>query len=473
MKRPVLLAIMALSGLIFAGLVIYGWTYRYGAPKVTEPEQFQRLRVPYVGRQLELASDAVTAAVWQELPRLEVPLMHQITEKPWPRGLTPAVRVQAYHDGEDIYFLLEWDDDRPDQTVTIEAFADACAVLLPMKPDAPAQSIMMGFSSLSNIWHWRADADAEHWQGAKPAAEAYADHYNPFEQKEVHSISVRKIPSAVEDLLAERPGSLTSKEHQIVQGRGVWQNGLWRVVFRRSLATADQEGDAQIPSGETPAAFAVWDGDQGDRGSRKSIGDWVILEIEPAPAARGSAASQFRQNRYGYFPSGSALGLGALMLLPAAEVQSSEAPASGKEPVVIDIKAKRFEFTPSNVTVQKGDLVTIRLESLDVTHGLYLDGYGIQLKVRPGMADKATFLADKAGRFSFRCSETCGEFHPYMIGYLSVEPNTRFHVYLVGILAAFGGVSALVLFVARKPKGTPLVCPPKTDPGVRRVSVVG
>jgi cytochrome c oxidase subunit 2 len=93
------------------------------------------------------------------------------------------------------------------------------------------------------------------------------------------------------------------------------------------------------------------------------------------------------------------------------------------------------------------------MESLDVTHGLYLDGYGINIKARPGLIGKATFVADKPGRFSFRCSETCGEFHPYMIGFLEVTPNTRFNLFLWAIGIAFVLILGLVLCRSKQENG--------------------
>ena len=108
---------------------------------------------------------------------------------------------------------------------------------------------------------------------------------------------------------------------------------------------------------------------------------------------------------------------------------------------------------PSEITVRKGERITFRLESLDVTHGLYLDGYGVQIKADPTQVGKATFVADKGGRFTFRCSETCGEFHPYMVGYLTVTPNTRFHVFVVITLVAGAAIAAGLVLVSFRKKG--------------------
>ena len=95
-----------------------------------------------------------------------------------------------------------------------------------------------------------------------------------------------------------------------------------------------------------------------------------------------------------------------------------------------EIKAKKFSYTPNIIKINKEDVVTIRLISEDVHHGLYLDGYEINTSAHPGQDGSLKFVADKTGRFSFRCSVTCGEFHPYMVGYLRVEPNSRFLTYV-------------------------------------------
>lgn len=103
---------------------------------------------------------------------------------------------------------------------------------------------------------------------------------------------------------------------------------------------------------------------------------------------------------------------------------------------VIEIRARRFAYEPNIVRVQKGETVQIRLISEDVRHGLYLDGYELQTTASPGQEGTLKFVADKTGRYSFRCAVTCGEFHPYMIGYLVVEPNWRYYggIGLVGLM---------------------------------------
>lgn len=113
---------------------------------------------------------------------------------------------------------------------------------------------------------------------------------------------------------------------------------------------------------------------------------------------------------------------------------------------LFEIRARKFEYTPNIITVDKGDRVTFRLISEDVTHGLYVDGYDVKTSAYPGQDGNLTFVADKTGKFSFRCSVTCGEMHPYMIGYLRVGANTRLYSFvgIVVVLALLNMGSMLI-----------------------------
>ncbi len=96
------------------------------------------------------------------------------------------------------------------------------------------------------------------------------------------------------------------------------------------------------------------------------------------------------------------------------------APAQAR---TIDVTARQFAFEPATVEVQRGDTVTIHFQSLDAEHGLFIDGYDVDLKAEPGKSAAVTFVADQAGKFQIRCSVSCGVLHPFMIGEMQVDPD--------------------------------------------------
>ena len=81
----------------------------------------------------------------------------------------------------------------------------------------------------------------------------------------------------------------------------------------------------------------------------------------------------------------------------------------------ITLDATQFEFAPGRVQVSQGDHVTITLVASDVVHGFYLDGYGIEERVEPGLTKQIEFVADRTGKFRYRCSVTCGPLHPFIV----------------------------------------------------------
>ncbi len=98
------------------------------------------------------------------------------------------------------------------------------------------------------------------------------------------------------------------------------------------------------------------------------------------------------------------------------------------EPVThtITMTADQFSFDPPVLRVNQGDRVRLTLHAADVVHGFYLDAYGLQTRVEPGLSQHIEFVAGQAGKFRYRCSVSCGGLHPFMIGELVVSPNRPF-----------------------------------------------
>jgi heme/copper-type cytochrome/quinol oxidase subunit 2 len=106
----------------------------------------------------------------------------------------------------------------------------------------------------------------------------------------------------------------------------------------------------------------------------------------------------------------------------------------------LTLDLSQYAFSPGRVQVNAGDTVILTLKADDVVHGFYLDGYGIKQRVEPGIDQQINFVADRRGKFRYRCSVTCGPLHPFMIGELVVGPNL-FVWRAIGVtLVAFTGL---------------------------------
>lgn len=89
----------------------------------------------------------------------------------------------------------------------------------------------------------------------------------------------------------------------------------------------------------------------------------------------------------------------------------------------VTLRAGQFAFDPPVLRVNRGDRLVITLQAADVVHGWYLDGYDLNASVTPGVSSRVEFVADRTGKFRYRCSVSCGNMHPFMVGELIVAPN--------------------------------------------------
>lgn len=80
-------------------------------------------------------------------------------------------------------------------------------------------------------------------------------------------------------------------------------------------------------------------------------------------------------------------------------------------PKQVEITAKRFEFSPNEITVKKGESVELVVTSQDVDHGLKITELGVNLKISKGKHSEATFTPTEAGDFTGQCTSFCGAGH--------------------------------------------------------------
>jgi cytochrome c oxidase subunit II len=103
---------------------------------------------------------------------------------------------------------------------------------------------------------------------------------------------------------------------------------------------------------------------------------------------------------------------------PAAPSSYSQGTAQA-----IEVHAKRFSFTPSEITVKKGETVKLNLISDDVTHELEIPDLQVKQEVSKGKPAEVTFVPDKAGDFSGMCGHFCGAGHTSMKFIVLVKDN--------------------------------------------------
>ena len=223
---------------------------------------------------------------WESRDPVRVPL-----NPLWPEpNQVYAVAVSAVTDGKKVAVLLQWRDDLPqDSAIRVQDFQDGAALQFSL-------SGKYGFLGMGdkdnpvNLWSWKAGWQAETEGGSTPQMNSvypsmHTDdwtftNYNTA----VSSGNVISQPhkSPVEDANAAGFGSFKSQpvKQQNVAGKGIWHDGFWSVVFIRDLKSKDAD-DVKFVSGKpVPVAFAIWNGEQGDRNGRKMVSNWYQLILD-------------------------------------------------------------------------------------------------------------------------------------------------------------------------------------------------
>jgi len=224
-------------------------------------------------------------SAWDGVDRFWVPLAGQIIVKP--RWFSPAVTgvwVQALHNGTDLSLRVSWNDrsNSPDPTwaewrarvtevmepkeMGPSDAAPADAQVAPESPDAIAlwfpRRIPAGMERpYFFMGNTRDPVYAWHWQSRGEAAELRA-----------------RGPGLLEALAGAANG---------LTAQSTFDNGQWRVVFRRPIVAADSASAITFTGGQPiPVAFFAWDGDNGEHGTRGALSTWYFVQLtEPAPAS--------------------------------------------------------------------------------------------------------------------------------------------------------------------------------------------
>lgn len=215
---------------------------------------------------------------WGEAERFYIPLVGQIVVSPrWFDPRVEAVWVEALHDGSELALRVSWTDPSrsPDprwgewKTAVLEAMApdegepvdptaphpDRLAVQFPTEiPEGMVRPYFLMGDGRTPVYLWQ-------WNSDEGATEALA--------RGMASVSP-----------LDASGGEGALAHE-----AAWEDGQWRVVFRRPLASAHDEGLTFEVGRAVPIAFSAWDGDHGETDTRRAVSSWYFVYLEePRPA---------------------------------------------------------------------------------------------------------------------------------------------------------------------------------------------
>lgn len=238
----------------------------------------------------------------------------------WTEQRIEGLVVQALHNDDELALRLTWLDPTVDaRAVKTEEFRDAVAIQFSLSSDPP---FYMGDATQHggvNIWMWKADRERNLAEGYQDVDAAFpqraVDLYDecPIRAKDMsltdwphgaitehnptyitawgagNLVADPTLKTPVECLVARGPGTLAGKPAnvQVVQGRAVYERGVWMVQLQRTLEVPCEPGNPAQPDERVfragdylPVSFAIWDGSAGDRDGKKNISIWQRLVIE-------------------------------------------------------------------------------------------------------------------------------------------------------------------------------------------------
>lgn len=220
---------------------------------------------------------------WQKAPAIDVQLAGQVIARPrWENPSVDIVTVRALFNDREIGFLTDWSDRFKDsvhnQDLEYAVPAGYTGYVkgdeIPRKPGNFRDSIAIQFP-------------VKAVEGTKRPHFFRGDSGNPVNFWLWKSDLEEAGQAAVEDANAsgyKQPLKVQAQEDQQVKGKGVWKDGVWRVVMKRPLTTIGKN-DVQFERGRfIPFSLNAWDGSNGEHNLLMSLSTWNYIVMEaPTP----------------------------------------------------------------------------------------------------------------------------------------------------------------------------------------------
>ena len=193
---------------------------------------------------------------WSQIEPVKLTLYPQVTAKPKnTRRKTITAYVKTLYSEKELAVYVEWRDSRLSANRGEGFFTDAMAIQFPIRHGLGVPLPYIGMGNPGHpvgLWLWR-------------------------------------YGGPIESLAAEGFGSLTSQPSDGILAGGIWKKGTWRVMIKRALESPKSDYMIRFDPNNAlvPAAFAIWNGDEAQRGGKKYLSAWRFLRFERAKVDTG------------------------------------------------------------------------------------------------------------------------------------------------------------------------------------------
>ena len=113
-----------------------------------------------------------------------------------------------------------------------------------------------------------------------------------------------------------------------------------------------------------------------------------------------------------------------ILVLTALLVVAAVPLALGGEEPVLELKvyAENWSWEPDRIRVRQGTRVVLHVDNRDAPHSFVLKAYRLKVALPQDKTTTVEFVADKAGKFTWKCGRPCGNGCSKMRGTLEVLP---------------------------------------------------
>ena len=223
-----------------------------------------------------------THPAWKFVTTFYFPLAGQIIKSP--KSYYPTVDslyVQAIHNGEEIAFRLIWDDPTVDPALRKSGNVEESPPP-PLPPELVAGSDVEEIPVSTDPQKFP-DAIALQFPASNLGSAEKPYFLNGDEGHPVNMWKWSSWPTKTIRQIARGIGNIKPKTDKVnsLSSNFRFIYGQYQLVIKRKLARQDESGETQFSQQKpTPIAFNVWDGTEGETGSKKAISSWFEIILQ-------------------------------------------------------------------------------------------------------------------------------------------------------------------------------------------------